>query len=224
MITLQRLRSMILLSKLFRKTNLVTLEAANTTYAPILTQITQKYTDIDVCKNFFQAPFCALFSFFIFPSSAHTSINFPLFLFYFWGQIHINTNRQQKQQHINKQCMIEKQFNSQFETTLHQKIYALVAIHQLINQPRHYDAFFQYRYVDAVQGDGVARVTSTVQIQTYSKMKQTPHHSQPSKLYMPSPIHLEFSRIPGLQLTPRDYNQTVKFYHKTSQSTPNTTK
>ena len=41
-------RSMILLPKVFRKTNLVNLEAANTTYALILILTTQKYTDIDM--------------------------------------------------------------------------------------------------------------------------------------------------------------------------------
>ena len=35
------------------KRNLITLEAANTTYAPIPIPITQRYTDIDVCKTFF---------------------------------------------------------------------------------------------------------------------------------------------------------------------------
>ena len=45
--TLQRLRSMILLPRRFRKTNLVILEAENTTYTLILIPITQKYTDID---------------------------------------------------------------------------------------------------------------------------------------------------------------------------------
>ena len=76
--TLQRLRSTILLPKIFRETKLVILEAANTTYDPILTQITQKYTDIDVCNNFIQAPFCALFSLSIFPSFTHILIFFLL--------------------------------------------------------------------------------------------------------------------------------------------------
>ena len=40
--TLQRLRSTIVLPKLFRKTNLVILEAANTTYGLILTLMTEK--------------------------------------------------------------------------------------------------------------------------------------------------------------------------------------
>ena len=52
--TLQRLRSTILLSKLLRKTNLVSLEAANTIYALILILNCRKYTDIDVCKNLFK--------------------------------------------------------------------------------------------------------------------------------------------------------------------------
>ena len=49
--TLQRLRSMTLLPKIPRKTYLVILEAANTTYALILILITQNFEVIDVCKN-----------------------------------------------------------------------------------------------------------------------------------------------------------------------------
>ena len=55
--TLQRLRSMILLPKVIRKTNLVILEAAKTTYALILTLFTQKDTDIEVCKILIQPLF-----------------------------------------------------------------------------------------------------------------------------------------------------------------------
>ena len=54
--TLQSLRSTILLSKLFRKTNLEFLEEANTTYALILILITQINTDTDVSKLSFSAP------------------------------------------------------------------------------------------------------------------------------------------------------------------------
>ena len=50
---LQRLTATILQLKVFTKRNLITLEAANTTYAPIPILFTQKYTDIDVCKNLF---------------------------------------------------------------------------------------------------------------------------------------------------------------------------
>ena len=39
--------------KIIPKKNLITLEAANTTYAPIPILITQKYTETDVCKNLF---------------------------------------------------------------------------------------------------------------------------------------------------------------------------
>ena len=49
-ITLQRLRSTILLSKLPCRMNLVILEAATTTYALILTLSTQKNAETDVCK------------------------------------------------------------------------------------------------------------------------------------------------------------------------------
>ena len=71
MTTLQGLRLTILLPKLFRKTNLVFLEEAKTTYALILTLITQKYTNIDMCKRLIQLLFVShpyslpfLFSFF----------------------------------------------------------------------------------------------------------------------------------------------------------------
>ena len=68
---IQRLRSTNLLSKIFRKTNLVILEEANTTYALILILITQNYTDTEVCKFLIQPFFVRhthslplLFSFF----------------------------------------------------------------------------------------------------------------------------------------------------------------
>ena len=50
---LQRLTASILQLKILSKRNLITLEEANTTYAPIPILITQKYTDIDVCKTLF---------------------------------------------------------------------------------------------------------------------------------------------------------------------------
>ena len=45
---------MILLPKSFREMTLVILEAANTTYNLTLMLITQKHTNIDVCKILFQ--------------------------------------------------------------------------------------------------------------------------------------------------------------------------
>ena len=45
---LQRLTAPILQLKLFPKRNLITLDEANTTYAPIPILIIQKHTDIDV--------------------------------------------------------------------------------------------------------------------------------------------------------------------------------
>ena len=54
--TLQRSRSTTLIPKLFRQTNLVFLEAENTTCALILSLITQKYTDNVVCKILFKPP------------------------------------------------------------------------------------------------------------------------------------------------------------------------
>ena len=54
--TLQRLKSTILLLKFFHKTNLVILEAVTSICALILTLISQKYTEFDVCKNLFSGP------------------------------------------------------------------------------------------------------------------------------------------------------------------------
>ena len=72
---LQRLRSTMLLLNVFRKMSLVFLEAANTTYALILTLTSQRYADIVVCKILFQPLSCAIsilyFHFFPF-FSTHT--------------------------------------------------------------------------------------------------------------------------------------------------------
>ena len=68
--TPQSLRSTILPQKIFRKTNLVILEAANITYALILIPITQKYIDVEVRKNLFKP---------IFVRYSH-----PLIYFYFF--------------------------------------------------------------------------------------------------------------------------------------------
>ena len=70
-ITLQRLRSTILLPNIFRNLSLVIIEAANTTHALSLTLTTQKYTDIDVCKILFQHLFVCHSHFQFLPSS-HT--------------------------------------------------------------------------------------------------------------------------------------------------------
>ena len=66
MITLQHLRLTILLSKIFRETNLVILEEANTTYGLDLIIITQNYTDIDVRKILFHPVSCAIFTLFFY--------------------------------------------------------------------------------------------------------------------------------------------------------------
>ena len=50
---LERLTAAILQLNIFPKRNVITLEAANTTYASIPILITQKYSDIDVCKALF---------------------------------------------------------------------------------------------------------------------------------------------------------------------------
>ena len=106
--TLQRVRSTNLLQNLSRKTNLVFLEALNTSYVLILNLNFQKYTDIDVCGNLFSAPsvrnlhFLSLLFSFLF-ISAHTS--FPIFLF--WGQIHIKTKHQQNKYNMHKQRQVK---------------------------------------------------------------------------------------------------------------------
>ena len=51
--TLQRIRSTILPPKISLKTNPAFVEAVNTTYAPILIVLTQKFTDIDVSQILF---------------------------------------------------------------------------------------------------------------------------------------------------------------------------
>ena len=93
--TLQRWRSTILLPKLTRETNLAFLEDSNTTYALILSLISQRYTDTDVCLNFIPALFvCHSYSAFL-PLFciffAHTS--FKVFL---WGHLQINKQHQLK--------------------------------------------------------------------------------------------------------------------------------
>ena len=107
-ITLQCLRSAILLPKKFRDTNLVILEATNTTCVLILIIITQKYTDIKVCKNLFKPLFlCCSHSLIFF---ADTSFNFCLLFSIFWGQIHINTNHEQLNTKIKQSPTWNKKF------------------------------------------------------------------------------------------------------------------
>ena len=75
MTTLQRWRSTILLPKLTRETNLAILEDANTTYALIFSLISQRYTDIDVCKILSQPFSCAILTlhfYHFFASFSHT--------------------------------------------------------------------------------------------------------------------------------------------------------
>ena len=65
--------------------DLVILEEADTTYALIQILTTQIHTEFDVCKIFIHAPFRVLI---LFPNFfAHTSFDFLLFLFVFWGNI-----------------------------------------------------------------------------------------------------------------------------------------
>ena len=213
--TLQRLRSTILPQKFFRKTKLVILETAKTTYTLTLILITQQYTDTDVRKSLFQPFSYAIIILYFFFFRTHIN---PLSCFlYFCGQIHINTSHPQKRQYLNKQSII-KQFYSKIQDDSASEVY------QLTKQPHHYGAFFQYQYVDVVMGDDFVRVTSLIQMQAHSNLNKTPHHSQPSQLYLISPIQLEFFHICEYQLTPMDYIQTVGLYHKSSQATPNTMK
>ena len=81
---LQRVRSTILLPKVFRKTNLVFLEVVNTTCALILMLINQRFTDanVDMCKNFFHPLECVILTLHFIPLfnfSARTSFSFFCF-------------------------------------------------------------------------------------------------------------------------------------------------
>ena len=93
--TLQRLRSTIRLSELPRKLNLVILEVANTTYAPILILITQKYIEIDVWKVLFQPISCAFFTLYFYSFIFSHSLHSNFFLFSFRG-IHISSKTSTK--------------------------------------------------------------------------------------------------------------------------------
>ena len=128
-----------------------------------------------------------------------------------------------KIKHINKRTIIKK-FFLKFKTTLHQKFYALIEIYRPPGHSYHYNAFFLRQYVGAVQHDDVAQVVFPIQMQAHSKMKKTPHRSQPPEVYTTSPIRLEISRIRKHQLITKGYNQTVELYHKMSQVTPSMTK
>ena len=85
MTTLQRLRSRILLTKLFLKTNLVIPEAENTTYALILTLITQNYADIEVRIILIQLLLCASLIHFIHFFLFFTHTLFKLFFLFSFG-------------------------------------------------------------------------------------------------------------------------------------------
>ena len=74
----QRLITTFLQLKVFPKKNLTLLEAGNTTHAPIPILITQKYTDIDVCKILFSAPLLRFIIIFHFIFCAHTTHFFSL--------------------------------------------------------------------------------------------------------------------------------------------------
>ena len=142
--TIQRLRSTILLPNVFRKTNLVVLEAAKTFYTPIPTLTTQKNTDIDDCKVLLQPLFvCNSYSPFLPFSRTHQSTSF---LSLFWGQVHIITNHQQSNKTITNK-VYKKQSHSIFKTTVHHKLYVSITIYQLTSQPYHYSVFFQYQYM-----------------------------------------------------------------------------
>ena len=78
------MRSTILLLKIFRKTNLVILEAAKIIFALILNLITQKYTDIEVCKFLFQPLLCTI-SLFTFTFSTFSHTLYSTFSFFFYG-------------------------------------------------------------------------------------------------------------------------------------------
>ena len=199
--TLQYLRLMIPLPKLFHQTKLVIREAANTLYALILILISQKYMDIVVYKVLFQPFSCAIRILYFYSFRTHI---IQLFLCSILGANPMNTQYRLQQQYINKQ-IITKQFYSKLTTTLHKKSYVSIAIYQSTNRSHHYEALFQEQHVAAVQEDDVVRVTSQIQKQAHSRTKKTRHHSQPLRLYTISPIHFELSRIREQQLTAEDY-------------------
>ena len=84
MTPLQRLITTILLPKIFRKTNLVILEAADSTYALIQILTTQNYTDTDLCKKFFKPLFVCYSLSLIFSAHTHHS-TFACFSLSFGG-------------------------------------------------------------------------------------------------------------------------------------------
>ena len=71
------------------------LEAVNTNHALILTLISQKLTEIDVCKSILSAPSVCHLDNQIFHSSFSFSHTQHLFLF-FLGHIFVKNNNQQK--------------------------------------------------------------------------------------------------------------------------------
>ena len=82
-------------NKLFRKTDLVTLEVVNIIYILILIVIAQKNTDSDVWKNVFSAPsVCHLHS--LFYLSLSLILHTHLVFFLLWGHIHTNEEEQLK--------------------------------------------------------------------------------------------------------------------------------
>ena len=219
---LRQFKLMILLPKLVRKTNLVSLEAVNRTWALILILTAQKYTGIDVCKNLFQSlqcVLCILHFFTILSFFPHTHY----FLFSFWVAklqiVNINKNE--------NTWSTTKQWNSsiqKFMNILHQKFYALIALYQSTNWKDYHDEFPQYQCVSALQGYGVDWVIYQAQTLAHTKKMTFPHHSGILRPYTIFPIHFQFCHTHVNQLTPKVCSQTEKLYQRKSQATLNMTR
>ena len=178
--TFQRLISTILLLKLFRKTNLVILEAVNTTSALILT--TQKHTEIYVCRNLFSPPLCNLHSLFLlFPYLFCTHI----ILFSILGAILYKYSTSTKTLTHN-----QTKYNT---TVLRKKNARRINTERLLDwsQPishqccRHTE-FLKGQYEDVVLDDDAVRATSQGQKQAHQRKLMIGHRSQSSLLYRTS--------------------------------------
>ena len=84
--------------KLFRKTNLVILEAASTTYALVLTLITENFSENVVCKFLFQPHSSAILVLYFYTFHLFRTHIFQIFFFppLWGGHTHIQQEHQVK--------------------------------------------------------------------------------------------------------------------------------
>ena len=120
MTPLRRLKIKILLPRTSRKSNLIIVDAVNTTCTLTLILITQRYTDFEVRKNLFWAlssfvchSHCLSLTFLSFflhtHTHTHTHTSFTFFLI--WDQMHTITQYQKKNQHINKEKIVKQKYS-----------------------------------------------------------------------------------------------------------------